>query len=231
MLTALLVEDDPAISRSVGDTLVERGYRVEVVGRGMDALASLLRSTPDIVLLDLGLPDVDGERVLAMARATSSVPVIVVTARSEEADIIRVLDLGADDYILKPFTVDQLEARIRAVLRRSGDGRPATEAEIWEIGDLRVDVGRHRVTLAGAEIALGKKEFEILALLARQQGMVTPRSTVLLEIWGETGVDAERRLDVHLTALRGKLGESGRHPRYLHSVRGVGLRLEPTGGS
>lgn len=231
MLTALLVEDDPAISRSVGDTLAERGYRVEVTGRGMDALASVMRSAPDIVLLDLGLPDVDGERVLAMIRATSTVPVIVVTARSEEADIIRVLDLGADDYLLKPYTVDQLEARIRAVLRRSGEPRSPSGPEIWEVGALRIDVGRHRVALAGSEISLGKKEFEILVLLARQQGMVIPRSSVLQEIWGETGIEAERRLDVHLTALRAKLGESGRRPRYLHSVRGVGLRLEPAGGT
>lgn len=231
MLTALLVEDDPAISRSVGDTLVERGYRVEVTGRGMEALASLMRSTPDIMLLDLGLPDVDGERVLAMVRATSSVPVIVVTARSEESDIIRVLDLGADDYLLKPYTVDQLEARIRAVLRRSGDTRSPAGPEVWDIGDLRIDVGRHQVTRAGESIPVGRKEFEILVLLARQQGMVTPRSSVLQEIWGETGIEAERRLDVHLTGLRAKLGESGRKPRYLHSVRGVGLRLEPATGS
>lgn len=230
MLTVLLVEDEPAISLAVEESLSEHGYQVTSVGSGLEALGALAASTPDIVVLDLGLPDVDGERVLTMIRVASAVPVVVATARGDDADIVRVLNLGADDYVVKPFTMQQLEARIRAVVRRSVDVTPSPGQQVWEIGELRVDLGRHQVLLAGNDIVLGRKEFEILAVLARHQGMVTPRSTVMQEVWGESGPEAERRLEVHLTGLRTKLGESGREPRYLHSVRGVGLRLEPAAG-
>lgn len=231
MLTVLLVEDDVAISHAVGESLSEHGYQVSAVGSGLEALGALAASTPDVLVLDLGLPDVDGERVLTMIRVASAVPVVVTTARGDDADIVRVLNLGADDYVVKPFTVQQLEARIRAVLRRSVDLAPPSGQQVWEIGGLRVDLGRHQVLLDGAEIVLGRKEFEILAVLARHQGMVTPRSTIMDQVWGETGPEAERRLEVHLTGLRTKLGETGREPRYLHSVRGVGLRLEPGVGT
>lgn len=230
MLRVLVVEDDAEIADTVRESLSEHGYQVTTCASGLEALAALAGASPDLLVLDLGLPDVDGERVLTMIRVASAVPIIVASARGDDADIVRVLNLGADDYVVKPFTVEQLEARIRAVVRRATEVTVPVGQQVWEIGDLRVDVGRHQVTIAGCEIPLGRKEFEILAVLARGQGMVTPRSTVMEEVWGESGPEAERRLEVHLTGLRTKLGETGREPRYLHSVRGVGLRLEPAVG-
>jgi DNA-binding response OmpR family regulator len=185
-----------------------------------------LDESPDLVVLDLGLPDVDGLSVLSMLRGVSHVPVIVVTARDEDAALVRALDAGADDYVTKPFGADRLEARIRAVLRRvSGTGVP--EAGPLEVGDLVVDASTRQATLAGRALDLSRKEFDLLLLLAQRTDEVVSRREILNEVWHQAYGGSDRTLDVHLSWLRRKLGETAAHPVYLRSVRGVGVRLTP----
>jgi DNA-binding response OmpR family regulator len=177
---------------------------------------------PDVVLLDLGLPDVDGADVLSMLRAVSDVPVIVATARDDEAEIVRLLDLGADDYVIKPFTAAQLTARIRAVLRRSGR---TDEDPTIKVGGLVIDTRSYEVTVDGRPVELARKEFELLLALARRAGEVVSKRDLLAEVWQLAWGGSDRTVDVHLSWLRRKLGETAAHPRYLQSVRGVGVRL------
>jgi DNA-binding response OmpR family regulator len=188
----------------------------------MAALSAVVEQRPDVVLLDLGLPDVDGADVLSMLRSVSDVAVIVATARDDEADIVRLLDLGADDYVIKPFTAAQLTARIRAVLRRGG---PTDEDTMITVGGLTVDTRSREVTLDGRTIELARKEFDLLLALARRAGEVVTKRDLLSEVWQLAWGGSDRTVDVHLSWLRRKLGESAREPRYLHSVRGVGVRL------
>jgi DNA-binding response OmpR family regulator len=188
----------------------------------MAALNAAVAQKPDVMLLDLGLPDVDGADVLSMLRAVSDVPVIIATARDDEAEIVRLLDIGADDYVIKPFTGAQLNARIRAVLRRTGRG--GAEEPIV-LGGLRIDTRSREVTVDGEPIELARKEFELLLALARRAGEVVTKRDLLAEVWQLAWGGSDRTVDVHLSWLRRKLGESAKQPRYLHSVRGVGVRL------
>ena len=165
MAQLLLVEDDAAIRSALIRTLAERGHAVTSMATAMSALQHLLASPPDLILLDLGLPDVSGYEALRMMRAVSSVPVVVITARDEEADIIRVLDAGADDYVVKPFGPGQIEARIRAVLRRAAPGDPST-ASLLTVGGLRLDPDGHEATLDDAPLDLSRREFDLLHYLA-----------------------------------------------------------------
>ena len=222
MAQVLLVEDDAAIRSALTRALQELGHGVAAVGSGMPALTAAVEQKPDVLLLDLGLPDVDGSDVLSMLRAVSDVPVIVVTARDEEAEMVRLLDLGADDYVTKPFTAIQLDARIRAVLRRTGR---TDEDPIIRVGGLTIDVRSHEVTLDGEPVELTRKEFELLLALARRAGEVVSKRDLLAEVWQLAWGGSDRTVDVHLSWLRRKLGESAAAPRYLHSVRGVGVRL------
>jgi DNA-binding response OmpR family regulator len=224
MAQVLLVEDDAAIRTALTRALREHGHVVNSVGSGLPALTSAVEQKPDVVLLDLGLPDVDGADVLSMLRAVSGVPVIVATARDDEASMVRLLDLGADDYVIKPFTAAQLTARIRAVLRRAG----RTEDDpIVQVGGLRIDTRSYEVTLDGQGIELARKEFELLLVLARRAGEVVTKRDLLAEVWQQAWGGSDRTVDVHLSWLRRKLGETAAAPRYLHSVRGVGIRLAP----
>jgi DNA-binding response OmpR family regulator len=222
MSQVLLVEDDAAIRIALTRSLHDHGHVVTSVGSGMPALTAAVEHRPDVVLLDLGLPDVDGADVLSMLRAVSDVPVIIATARDDEADVVRLLDLGADDYVIKPFTAAQLNARIKAVLRRSGraDGDPAIV-----VGGLRVDTRSREVTVDGRVVDLARKEFDLLLVLARRSGEVVTKRDLLAEVWQQAWGGSDRTVDVHLSWLRRKLGESAKQPRYLHSVRGVGVRL------
>ncbi|WP_426564708.1 response regulator transcription factor [Angustibacter sp. McL0619] len=224
MATILVVEDDAGIRSALVRSLGERGHAVASAARGMDGLQQAVDDRPDVVLLDLGLPDVDGLQVLAMLRAVSDVPVIVITARDDDADVIRALDGGADDYVAKPFGVDQVEARLRAVLRRSG-AAPVTEALV--VGGLTIDARTRQVSLDGRPIELSRKEFDVLALLASRSGEVVSKRELLAEVWRQAYGGGDRTVDVHLSWLRRKLGESAAEPRYLHSVRGVGVALRP----
>jgi DNA-binding response OmpR family regulator len=227
MASLLLVEDDPAIRTALMRSLRELGHAVTAVDAGMAALSGAVESKPDVVVLDLGLPDLDGADVLSMLRAVSDVPVIVATARDDEAEIVRVLDLGADDYLIKPFTAAQLNARIKAVLRRSGR---SDEDPVIAIGGLRIDTRSREVTVDGREVELARKEFELLLALARRAGEVVTKKDLLAEVWQLAWGGSDRTVDVHLSWLRRKLGETALEPVYLHSVRGVGVRLAAPAG-
>jgi DNA-binding response OmpR family regulator len=222
MAQVLLVEDDAAIRTALTRALREQGHTVASVGAGMAALSAVVEQKPDVVLLDLGLPDIDGADVLSMLRAVSDVAVIVATARDDEADMVRLLDLGADDYIIKPYTAAQVTARIRAVLRRTGR---TDEDPVITVGGLCIDTRSYEVTVDGQPVELARKEFELLLALARRAGEVVSKRDLLAEVWQLAWGGSDRTIDVHLSWLRRKLGESAREPRYLHSVRGVGVRL------
>ena len=222
MPQVLLVEDDVAIRTALTRSLREQGFVVTTVDKGMEALTGAVANKPDVVLLDLGLPDIDGADILSMLRAVSDVPVIVATARDDEAEVVRLLDLGADDYVIKPFTGTQISARIRAVLRRTGR---TEEDPVIAVGGLRIDTRSREVTVDGNEIDLARKEFELLLALARRAGEVVSKRDLLAEVWQLAWGGSDRTVDVHLSWLRRKLGETAQHPRYLHSVRGVGVRL------
>ncbi|GAA0803787.1 response regulator transcription factor [Spirilliplanes yamanashiensis] len=219
----LLIEDDPAIRTNLLRALRERGHAVAAEGTAMAGLQTALAERPDLVVLDLGLPDLDGLELLRMLRAVSAVPVIVATARDDETVIVRALDAGGDDYVVKPFTAAQLDARIRAVLRRGGPGRDAGEVHV--VGGLRIDVGARQATLDGAGLDLTPREFDLLVHLAGRAGQVVTKRELLTEVWQVPYGGADKTVDVHLSWLRRKLGESAQEPRYLHTVRGVGVRL------
>lgn len=224
MIRVLVVEDDPAIGRLLSRSLTDRGDVVTVATDGASGLAIALREQPEVVLLDLGLPDLSGLEVLAMLRAVSQVPVIVITAQDDDRTVVKALDSGADDYLVKPFGSEQLAARIRAVLRRAAAA--STESAV-ELGDLQIDVVTRQVTLAGQPLDLTRKEFDLLWLLASRPGEVISKRDLLAGVWGQPFGGGDRTVDVHLSWLRRKLGESAAEPRYLHTVRGVGVRLAP----
>jgi len=218
----LLIEDDADIRTALIRALDQRGHATRSVSNGMDGLQGAIDHTPDVVLLDLGLPDVDGRTLLTMLRAVSQVPVIVLTARDDESEVVRVLNAGADDYIVKPFASEHLDARIRALLRRSGNSQ-ADEPLV--VGELRVDIRTREAWLAEVPLDLSRKEFDLLALLASRPGEVVSKRALQAEIWHQPYGGADKTLDVHLSWLRRKLGETAQQPRYLHSVRGVGVKL------
>jgi DNA-binding response OmpR family regulator len=218
----LLVEDDGAIRTALTRALRDQGHTVSAVASGIPALSAAVEQKPEVVLLDLGLPDLDGADVLSMLRAVSDVPVIVATARDDEAEMVRLLDLGADDYIIKPFTAAQVTARIRAVLRRMGR---TDEDPVITVGGLCIDTRSYEVTVDGRPVELARKEFELLLALARRAGEVVTKRDLLAEVWQLAWGGSDRTVDVHLSWLRRKLGETAAAPRYLHSVRGVGIRL------
>ena len=218
-----MVEDDGGIRTALLRTLRERGHAVTSSSTGMGGLQQALDERPDLVVLDLGLPDVDGLTVLSMLRGVSRVPVIVVTARDEDEAIVKALDAGADDYVTKPFGSAHLDARIRAVLRRAAGAEPV--AGPIEVGELVVDAATRQASLGGEALDLSRKEFDLLLLLALRNGEVVSRREILSEVWQQAYGGGDRTLDVHLSWLRRKLGETAAHPVYLRSVRGVGLRL------
>jgi len=217
-----VIEDDGGIRSAITRALTDLGHTVTATERGMSGLESAVDNPPDVVLLDLGLPDLDGLEVLAMLRAVSNVPVIVITARDDDADMVRALDRGADDYVVKPFGIEQVDARLRAVLRRSGSA--AAEGPLV-VGGLMVDPRTREVRLDGLAIDLSRKEFDLLLALAQRPREVVTKRELLADVWRQSYGGGERTVDVHLSWLRRKLGETAADPRYLHSVRGVGIRL------
>ncbi len=224
-----MVEDDEAIRRTLARGLQEAGATVTTAATAVEAMKALATDQPDAVLLDLGLPDLDGADVLTMVRASSDLPVIVATARDDEREIVRLLDAGADDYLVKPFSAAQAMARVRAVLRRtSPPGSP--EAAGVSVGELVVDPVSRVATLAGEPLSLNRKEFDLLLALATRAGQVVSKRELLAEVWQMPWGGADRTVDVHLSWLRRKLGETAAAPRYLHSVRGVGVKLVDPGG-
>lgn len=222
MAQLLLVEDDATIRSALTRALTERGHGVASAATAMRGLEEATTTQPDLVILDLGLPDVDGTEMLRMLRAVSSVPVIIATAREAEEDIVALLDQGADDYVTKPFSAAQLDARIRAVLRRSAE-EAADEAAV--VGGLRVDARSREVSLDGAVLELTPREFDLLHYLAARAGQVVSKRDLLVDVWNLPYGGADKTVDVHLAWLRRKLGETAADPRYLHTVRGVGVKL------
>jgi two-component system, OmpR family, KDP operon response regulator KdpE len=220
----LLVEDDAEIRRALIRALIDLGHVVSSAATAMAGLQAILDGRPDCVILDLGLPDIDGEELIRMVRAVSSVPIVVATARGDEAAMVQILAQGADDYVVKPFGPAQLDARIKAVLRRSS-GLSAGVAQAVQIGDLRVDPDRHEVTLSGLPVDLTPREFDLLSYLASRVGSVVSRRELLTQVWRQPYGGPDDTVDVHLSWLRRKLGESAQRPRYLHTIRGVGVRL------
>jgi len=228
----LLVDDEVPIQRAVAPLLRSRGYEVEVVGTGTEALTSARTHPPDLIVLDLGLPDVEGTEICRRIREESAVPIVVLSARGTEGDKVRALDLGADDYVTKPFGPEELLARIRVALRRvlSTDHEPAGRLRV---GDLTIDYDRHRVSRNDDEIRLTPKEFELLVLLARSADRVLTHRTILKAIWGPHAVDQPEHLWVLMAQLRKKIELEPSHPRYLISEPWVGYRFvtEPSANS
>lgn len=223
MAQLLLVEDDATIRSSLTRALSERGHAVASAPTAMSGLQHATAERPDLVVLDLGLPDVDGAEMLRMLRAVSSVPVIVATARDADAEVVALLDQGADDYVVKPFSAAQLDARIRAVLRRSADEGGVAAPTV--VGGLTVDAGAREVTLDGRRLELTPREFDLLHYLAGRAGQVVSKRELLTEVWRLPYGGADKTVDVHLAWLRRKLGETAATARYLHTVRGVGVKL------
>ncbi|MGZ5368072.1 MAG: response regulator transcription factor [Aeromicrobium sp.] len=229
MLRILLVEDDDDIRTALSRALTNLGDQVAAVASGADAIGRLVEFAPDAVILDLGLPDLDGADVLAMVRSVSSVPVLVATARDDEREVIRLLNAGADDYIIKPYSAAQVQARIRAVLRRGGVPEEAAESRTIQLGALSIDPRGREVSLDGENLTLTRKEFDLLYYLASRPGEVVSKRDLLADVWHLPWGGGDRTVDVHVSWLRRKLGETAANPRYLHSIRGVGVKIvEPT---
>ncbi|MBX6357649.1 MAG: response regulator transcription factor [Micromonosporaceae bacterium] len=224
MATVLLVEDDHVVRGAMLRSLTDRGHTVQAVATALEALRRVAADAPDLVVLDLGLPDLDGADALRMLRGITDVPIIIATARDDEGEIVRLLRAGADDYMVKPFTGAHLDARVTSVLRRAGRAS-RTEPTTLEVGRLRVDLGQRIAQLDGEPLNLTRKEFDLLAYLAARPGHVVSRRELLEEVWRQPSIGEDQTIDVHLYWLRRKMGETAAKPRYLHTVRGVGFRL------
>jgi len=213
---------------AVGDDGREAApYTVRSVGTALEALREVAHHRFDVVVLDLGLPDLDGAEALKMLRGITDVPVIIATARDDEAEVIRLLNAGADDYLTKPFSVEHLSARITAVLRRTRAGaQEAPPDRVIRVGGLCIDPLRREAELDGVRLDLTRREFDLLAFLAQRPGVVIPRRELHAQVWQQSYGD-DQTIDVHLSWLRRKLGETAARPRYLHTLRGVGVKLEP----
>lgn len=222
MARVVLIEDDVEIRRLVAGALASAGHDVESSDRALAGLELAVKGKPDLVLMDLGLPDLDGTELLRMIRAVSTVPVIVITARGGDDTVVSTLDSGADDYLIKPFSVGQLEARVRAVLRRG----PSAErrAELRAAG-IVLDPAARTATLEGEGLDLSPKEFDLLRLLMEREGQVVTKREMMAEVWREPYGGADRTIDVHISWLRKKLGESAQEPRRIVTVYGVGIKL------
>jgi two-component system response regulator RegX3 len=227
--TILMVEDEESITEPLAEALAREGFDTEVAGTVAEALEKAAAVDPDLVLLDVMLPDGSGYDVCRELRQKSRVPIIMLTARGEETDRIVGLELGADDYIVKPFSAREVAARIRAVLRRTGEApapaAAAGETAALEVGQLRLDPARRSAALDGEELDLTRKEFELLELLMREAGSVITRERLIDEVWDVNWFGSTKTLDVHVSGLRRKLGDDPSSPRYLHTVRGVGFRF------
>jgi two-component system, OmpR family, response regulator RegX3 len=222
--SVLLVEDEPSISEPFSRALTRGGFRTTVARTGAEAVALMATLDPDVVLLDLALPDADGRDVCRRLRRESDVPIIMVTASGTVLDRVVGLELGADDYVVKPFATGEVIARIRAVLRRGRAGAATDGGEI-RVQDLRIDLRARRVWRSDRELELTRKEFDLLGRLARDAGRVVGRESLMSDVWDMNWFGSTKTLDVHIAWLRRKLDDDPAAPRYIHTVRGVGFRL------
>ena len=226
MTMILLVEDEPAIAEPLVYLLEREGYEVATAADGGEALARFTRSAPDLVLLDLMLPVLPGTEVAKRIRAVSDVPIIMLTAKDAEVDVVVGLELGADDYVTKPYSSRELLARIRAVLRRRVEPSEADGPDVLESGTVRLDADRHAVFVRGKEIAMPLKEFELLELLLRNAGRVLTRGQLIDRVWGSDYFGDTKTLDVHIKRIRAKIEDDPGEPVLLLTVRGLGYRFE-----
>lgn len=226
MTRILVVEDEESLSEPLAFLLGREGFEVQVVDNGLDAVVEFERAGADLVLLDIMLPGQSGTEVCKQIRATSAVPIIMLTAKDSEIDKVLGLELGADDYVTKPYSSRELIARVRAVLRRRGE---VDEPESGAIqgGPVRMDVERHVVTVNGESVAMPLKEFELLEMLLRNAGRVMTRSQLIDRVWGADYVGDTKTLDVHIKRLRSKIEPDPSSPRYVVTVRGLGYKFEP----
>jgi two-component system response regulator RegX3 len=220
----LLVEDEEAITEPLAEALQREGFQATIAPSAREALERAKNGSPDLVLLDIGLPDGSGLDVARELRRSSQVPIIMLTARGSEADRVAGLELGADDYVVKPFSAREVTARVRAVLRRTGTIAQATDGAI-EIGEVRLDPSRHQATVGGEALDLSRKEFELLHTLMAEAGSVITREALIERVWDMNWFGSTKTLDVHVSGLRKKLSDDPRTPRYIHTVRGVGFRF------
>ena len=221
----LLVDDEVAIQRSLGPLLRARGYTVDISGTGRDALRLFEERTPDLVVLDLGLPDIEGTEVCRRVRAISKAPIIVLSARGADTDKVNALDLGADDYVTKPFSPDELLARIRVALRRLSRDEQGGPSGALRAGELTIDYDRRRVLREDVEIRLTPKEFDLLSLLAQNHDRVLTHRTILKAVWGPNAVEQPEHLWTLIALLRKKIEPDPARPRYLLSEPWVGYRF------
>ena len=225
MTRILIVEDEPSLSDPLAFLLQREGYETEIAGDGRAALTAFDRAGADLVLLDLMLPGLPGTEVCRELRTRSSVPIIMLTAKDSEVDIVVGLELGADDYVTKPYSSRELLARIRAVLRRRID-LEVDDDGIVEVGAVRMDVERHSVSVEGREVNMPLKEFELLELLLRNAGRVLTRGQLIDRVWGSDYFGDTKTLDVHIKRIRSKIEQSPSEPERLVTVRGLGYRFE-----
>jgi len=222
----LVVEDEESFSDALSYMLRKEGFEVSVAATGTEALTEFERTGADIVLLDLMLPEMSGSEVCRQMRATSNVPIIMVTARDSEIDKVVGLEIGADDYVTKPYSPRELVARIRAVLRRHSEQPELVQATL-EAGPVRMDVDRHVVSVDGGAVALPLKEFELLEMFLRNAGRVLTRGQLIDRVWGADYVGDTKTLDVHVKRLRSKIEPEPSTPRHIVTVRGLGYKFEP----
>jgi two-component system response regulator RegX3 len=227
MARVLVVEDEESFSDALSYMLRKEGFEVAVAATGTRALTEFDRNGADIVLLDLMLPEMSGTEVCRQLRQKSAVPIIMVTARDSEIDKVVGLEIGADDYVTKPYSPRELVARVRAVLRRNAADAAETSAQTLAAGPVRMDVERHVVTVSGDSVALPLKEFELLELLLRNAGRVLTRGQLIDRVWGADYVGDTKTLDVHVKRLRSKIEPEPSNPRFIVTVRGLGYKFEP----
>jgi two-component system response regulator RegX3 len=223
--TVLVVEDEPALAETVQYSLEREGFRVTVAGDGSKALERFRSEHPSLVLLDLMLPQLAGLDVLRAMRGESTVPIVIVTAKDGEADKVAGLELGADDYVTKPFSMRELVSRVRAQLRRAGMAVPAGPVQVLTGGPVEMDVERHEVLIRGEEVKLPPKEFELLETFLLRRGRLLSRDYLIAEVWGADYFGDTKTLDVHVKRLRQKIEEDPHHPAHLITIRGLGYRF------
>ena len=226
MTRILLVEDERSLSDPLAFLLQQEGYEVEVAEDGLTALTVFDTFDPDLILLDLMLPGLPGTEVCRQVRAHSDVPIVMLTAKDAEVDIVVGLELGADDYVTKPYSPRELIARIRAVLRRRVEDRGGDDAAVLEAGGVRMDLDRHTVSVDGREVAMPLREFEVLEYLMRNQGRVLTRGQLIDRVWGSDYVGDTKTLDVHVKRIRSRIEQNPAEPKLLLTVRGLGYRFD-----
>ena len=225
MTRILIVEDEKSFSEPLAFLLGREGYEVEISEDGLDALAKFEKLGADLILLDLMLPGLNGTEVCRQIRATSNVPIIMLTAKDDEVDVVVGLELGADDYVTKPYSKAELVARIKAVLRRRGDTESNEGSQI-AAGPVKIDVERHQVSINGENISLPLKEFELLEFLVRNSGRVLTRTQLIDRVWGSDYFGDTKTLDVHVKRLRAKIEQDPANPVYIQTIRGLGYKFE-----